>query len=355
MQQTSKEALDGRSGVLAGARGWIITDGKAGHEVQTRGVFDALGLDYEMKPVRPKGLFKALSPWMPVSPNERFGTPASIFCPPWPDFAISIGRTTTPYIRALKRRAGLKTYTIILQDPKTNAAAADLYWVPEHDTRRGANVITTLTAPHGFTQSRLGELRSAMPPAIAALPSPRVAVMLGGATRVFRYGDEDLTRLGAALASLQRLGAGLMITPSRRTSAEIAHRVRLATEGSPRLIWDREGENPYPYYLAHADALIVAGDSINMTGEACATGKPVYVFMPSGGSAKFRRFHTALRAHGATRPLPEHFEALETWTYAPLDSATLIAAEIERRWTRRSHMLSGLLATGALTGRNRGA
>ena len=32
-----------------------------------------------------------------------------------------------------------------------------------------------------------------------------------------------------------------------------------------------------------------------MTGEAAATGRPVYVFTPSAGSDKFRRFHAALR------------------------------------------------------------
>src|SRR5262245_57001871 len=99
-----------------GLSGWIISDGKAGNNVQTRGVFDALGLDYEIKPVDPKGLWWLLSPWGPVSPAERFGSPASQFRPPWPDFAISVGRLTTPYIRRLKRLAGSCTYTIILQD-----------------------------------------------------------------------------------------------------------------------------------------------------------------------------------------------------------------------------------------------
>ena len=32
---------------LAGAQGWIITDGKAGMDVQARGVADALGLAVE--------------------------------------------------------------------------------------------------------------------------------------------------------------------------------------------------------------------------------------------------------------------------------------------------------------------
>src|SRR5262245_8087074 len=123
---------------VTGQRGWIISDGKVGNDVQTRGVFEALGLRYEVKRVDPRGIWGALSPWGPVAPGERFGTPHSQFHAPWPAFAISIGRLTTPYIRRLKRQAGLATYTIILQDPKVPSRTADLFWVPEHDTRRGA-------------------------------------------------------------------------------------------------------------------------------------------------------------------------------------------------------------------------
>jgi hypothetical protein len=72
-----------------------------------------------------------------------------------------------------------------------------------------------------------------------------------------------------------------------------------------------------------------------MTGEACATGKPVLVFTPSGGSAKFRRFHAALEARGATRPLPDRLEEIPHWSYEPLHSVEDISREIERRWLAR--------------------
>jgi mitochondrial fission protein ELM1 len=335
---------------MAGRRGWIISDGKAGNDVQTRGVFDALRLEYEIKLVAPTGLWRALSPWGPVSPAERFGERTSQFRPPWPEFAISIGRLTTPYIRRLKRAAGLATFTIILQDPKVSANAADLFWVPEHDTRRGPNVVTTLTAPHSFTERRLAELRKTMPADITALPAPRVAVLLGGPNGDYRYDTAAIARLASALQSLSRLGAGLMITPSRRTPAPIAEFVFEATAGAPRLFWDGEGENPYPAFLAHADAFIAPADSVNMTGEPCATGKPVYVFEPGAGSAKFARFHEALRSHGATRPMPERFERLETWSYAPLNSSEAIAAEIARRWAKRRQMLGTPAAARAHEG-----
>jgi len=67
-------------------------------------------------------------------------------------------------MRALRRRAGVSTFTVVLQDPKTGLGTADVIWVPEHDRLRGANVFTTLTSPHSFTERRLAELRRAMPP-----------------------------------------------------------------------------------------------------------------------------------------------------------------------------------------------
>lgn len=330
---------------LAGARAWIITDGKAGMVVQARGVADALGLDYELKDVHPKGIWRVLAPWGPVSPSERLGEQGSNFEQPWPAVVIATGRASIPYIRAIRHRAGPKTYTIVLQDPKSGANTADFIWVPEHDRRRGPNVFTTITAPHSFSPSRLARLRADLPPEIKALPAPRVAVVLGGKNGVYKFTDADDDRFAASLSSLAALGASFMITSSRRTHQRLIDAADKATSGAPRTLWTGGSDNPYPSFLAAADALIVTADSVNMCGEACATGRPVYVFFPSGGSSKFSRFHEALAAHGATRPLPDRFTALETWEYRPLDAAASIAAEIERRYGRRSHMLAGLTRT----------
>jgi mitochondrial fission protein ELM1 len=329
---------------LAGASAWIITDGKAGMDVQAKGVADALGLDYVVKHVAPSGLWKVAAPWGPVQPSERFGAPGAQFSPPWPAVAIASGRASIPYIRRLRSMAGPRTYCIVLQDPKTGANTADLIWVPEHDRRRGANVIATPTAPHSFTPERLAALRATVPPAIAALPSPRVAVVLGGKNGIYRFTEADDDRLQHALRSIGALGASFMVTPSRRTHQRLIRAVAAAIQDRPHIIWDGGGENPYAQFLAHADRLVVTADSVNMTSEACATGRPVWVFEPSGGSTKFRRFHEALRHHGATRPLPENVTVLESWHYQPLDAAQAIAAEVERRWLRRGEMLPGLMA-----------
>ena len=125
-----------------------------------------------------------------------------------------------------------------------------------------------------------------------------------------------------------------MITPSRRSHKRLIRAADTATSNRPRILWDGEGDNPYPQFLAHADVLIVTADSVNMCGEACATGKPVYVFTPSGGSPKFSRFHDGLAASGATKPLPIDFAQFDQWAYPPIDSAAMIAAQINARWCR---------------------
>jgi mitochondrial fission protein ELM1 len=309
-------------------------------DVQVRGVAAALGLVADVKHVAPSGAYKLLAPFGPVNPREKIGVDGAVFSAPWPDVVIATGRQSIPYLRAIRRKAGLPVYTIVLQDPKTGAGTADLVWVPAHDRLRGPNVVTTPTAPHPFTPERLAALRAVMPPAIAALPGPRIAVILGGKNGIYKFTDACDDRLQASLASLAALGASFLITPSRRTHPRLMRKVDEATASAPRILYSGDGPNPYADFLAHADMLVVTADSVNMCGEAAATGKPVYVFTPSGGSPKFERFHAALAAHGATRPLSVHLARLETWTYAPLQAADTIAMEVERRWSQRAQMLS---------------
>ena len=82
-----------------------------------------------------------------------------------------------------------------------------------------------------------------------------------------------------------------------------------------------------------AEAIVVTSDSVAMTSEACATGKPVFVIELPGGSLKFERFHDALAEAGCTRPFTDAVAAggLETWRYTPLGETASVAGEIRRR------------------------
>ena len=219
-------------------------------------------------------------------------------------------------MRALRRRSP-NTFSIVMLDNRAGLSVADAIWVPQHDRLRGANVITTLTAPHSFTAERLAALRGAVPAAIAALPQPRVAVILGGKNKVYEFTPADDGRFAASLQSMGALGASFMITPSRRTHARLLEVTEEATRDYPRILWDGEGANPYGDFLAHADALVVTADSVNMTGEAAATGRPVLRVhavgrvgqvppLPRGASNTARRG----RCRNASRNCP-------SWGYEP--------------------------------------
>ncbi|BAR98045.1 hypothetical protein BV133_452 [Blastochloris viridis] len=308
---------------------WVLTDGKAGDETQCLGIAAALGVEPVVKRVTPRPPWVWLGAFAKVPPADRPGRPGSPIAPPFPDMVIASGRRAAPYVKAIKQASGGRTFTVILKDPRTGTSAADVLWVPAHDRLRGANVLTTLTSPHRISAAVLAAERAAPRPQIAALPAPRVAVLIGGPSKDYRYTDADMARLAGQIERLARAGAALMVTVSRRTPRSLVAIVRAALAPWPHLLFDGSGDNPYPAFLALADAVVVTADSVNMVGEAAATGAPVLVFEPSGGSRKIRRFLDGLIRYGAVRPFTG---VLERFSYIPLDSTPEITAEIARRY-----------------------
>jgi mitochondrial fission protein ELM1 len=314
-----------------GVRVLLLGSGKAGHEVNAIGVAEALGAPYELRRVDPRKLFVWLAPFGPVDPKDRAGRPGSLLSAPLPDIVIASGRVTAPYLRAFKRAAGERVFTVFLQDPRFARASMDMIWVPEHDRHRGPNVIATLTSPHPFSPRRLAVTRAAPDVRLAALPAPRCALVLGGPSGAQHFTPADLVRLREATRAIAAQGFSVMATPSRRTPPEMLAAVREGLGDAPGFVWDGTGDNPYASILALADAVLVTGDSANMVGEATATGAPVYVFEPSGGgSNKLTGAIDALERLGAVRRFAG---AIERVHYEPIDSSGLIAREIARRFT----------------------
>lgn len=313
---------------LAGQPAWIIADGRAGHLAITTGIAEALGARAAVKPIAPRLPYRLAAPWGPADPRDI----EALLSEPWPAIVLGAGRQCVPVIRALRRRGGGRIFTVLCQDPRTAIDSADLIWVPEHDRLRGPNVIATLTPPHRFGLAWQAAQRRSVPPAIERLPAPRVALFLGGPGGGYHWTPDDIERFAGHVRALASQGASFLITPSRRTPPDLLRAIDAPTADSPRLLWTRGGENPYPDFLAHADAFVVTADSVNMVGEASASGRPIHVFHPKGGRAKFVRYHAALERHGATRRLTPETSLATPWHYVPLDAAGIVAAEIERRW-----------------------
>jgi len=320
--------------LLRGKRGWIVTNGMAGHVIQCEGIMEALGLDIEYKTVTPSIPWRYLSPWGPTPPNTHIGATTGQFAGPLPEIIIGSSRQAVPYIRALTKYGNRNTLTVFLQNPGTGVKSADLIWISDHDRNKlsGDNIISTLLAPHRITEQRLNCARKSGKIDMSAMTRPCIAVSVGGKNSVYSFNSEVRASFARHLSKAAQSGVSFLVTPSRRTDARVIEVIGEAIKHAPHQIWDGSGENPYFDYLALCDGLIVTADSINMTGEAIATGKPVYVFHPGAGSKKFNHFHEKLRKKGITR----NFEGvIETWDYEPLDATMEIAREIATRWHRQ--------------------
>ncbi len=319
------------TGTPAGSRPlcWVLSDGKAGTEVQSIGLAEALGLEPEVKRLKIKAPWCWLPPPFWPAPLRSLGAGGAGLAPPWPEILIAGGRLTAAPAAAVRQAGKGATFAVQIQDSKIDPRHFDLVVTPEHDRLRGTNVVTTRGALHGVTPARLSAAAARLAPRLEGLPRPLVAVLIGGANRAYRFTSTLVRRLTADLTALARdQGASLLVTTSRRTGAEQEAALRAGLAGVAAEFWDGCGENPYLGYLALADALVVTADSITMISEAAATGKPVHVVELPGGTAKFRRFHAAMQTAGITRP----FEgSLESWRYPPLDEPARIAAEIRRR------------------------
>lgn len=311
------------------ACGLIVTDGRAGARARATGVARALGFELGLAP---RASCSTLWSWNVLDPLERFNRSSGTFCGPWPDIAIATGHGTVPYLKTLRRASEGATFTVLLQRPRTRLDVADLIWCPAHDSPQAANVISTPTTPHVMRPGDFLALQRTPAPEIEAMGRPVAAVLLGGPDTTFNFDASTLEHFAESLRRFVGAGISFLITSSQRTNSALLRTATEATRGAKRIVWSGLGANPYWSFLAHADLVIVTGDSLNMTSEACATGKPVYVFEPGGGLDKHTLFHAHLRDYGATRPLTAQVDPCATWSYRPLDSAPYIATEIVRRF-----------------------
>ncbi|MTI19074.1 nucleoside-diphosphate sugar epimerase [Rhodobacteraceae bacterium RKSG542] len=310
---------------------WVITDGKAGDETQCLAVANELGGTVETRRVTPRRLFALAMPRGPIDPKDRPSEQGSPIAPPYPDIAIASGRRAVPYLRAIKKYSGGKTFTVFLKDPRTGTKDADFIWVPEHDGLRGENVLATLTSPHRFSAQALEQARQNPWPEIAALPLPKLAVLVGGNSRHHTFTDADSRKFAEGLAEAGNTHS-LMITCSRRTPEGLQRKIAEIAASGPHLLWNGTGENPMLQYLAGASGIVVTADSANMVSEAAATGKPIYVFAPTGGHEKLKGFLSRLEVEGITHPFPG---PLDGPTYTPIDATPLIASAIRSAMEKR--------------------
>lgn len=294
---------------------WIFNDGKIGTMNQCQGLADALGIAPVVKVSHPRLPWRFLPAhaWpMPLAAQSKRHVDLA---PPWPALLIASSRSAIPTAAAMRRKAGGRMVAVAVQDPRIGAEKFDLVIAAAHDRVRGGNVLVTDGALHRVTRDRLAAAAARFRPLFATLPRPLVAVLMGGSNRHFRLDGAAAGLFGRRLAALGgRTGAGFAITPSRRTTPQALAELVAGLGATPAYLWDGSGDNPYLGLLALADHIIVTADSVSMTSEAAATGKPVHVLGREHIGGRFASFHAHFEALGITRPFADDLDA---WSYQP--------------------------------------
>tara|TARA_R110000868_G_scaffold58122_2_gene179387 strand:- start:40334 stop:41341 length:1008 start_codon:yes stop_codon:yes gene_type:complete len=289
---------------------WVLADDRAGNVNQAIGVAEALAQPFKRVDVGytkfarlPNALRRASLLGVDVASRTRLVAP-------WPDLVIAAGRRTAPVARWIKKQSQGHTRLCQIMRPDGGERAFDLIAVPAHDRMPPRdNILEIPGAPHRVTETRLLIEADNWRPHFKGLPSPRVALIIGGNTKNAVFTADMASEVtGRAIEATKAVDGSLLVTTSRRTGPQNEEIIAqmLGSSGVAYHLhdWSSDAENPYFGYLALADMIIVTADSVSMCCEAAAAPGGVYIYAPDGlASQRHQRLHQALYDGDYARPL----------------------------------------------------
>ena len=283
----------------------ILTDGKAGHENQSRAFARALGLDYAIVPLRFKSPFrKALSYLL-----DRIGVrtlslvefPGAAGVPGMAEgraVVVGTGSGTFYAAKALARRIGAKC-GVVLYPRGYDLKSFDCILAPSFDgPAKLPNVVEIPANLVANDADFYAKGVAAFRERYAGAADRLVGVIVGGPNKCSTMSAGWMkARLDEIFAANR--GAQLCVTTSRRTPPD----VEALVDGYPwdyKLIYSRDRFNPIPAFVTLARRLYVTAESTGMLSEACTFGSAEVIALDNldPGPHKFRRFVEGLRAAG---------------------------------------------------------
>ena len=295
----------------------ILTDGKAGHENQSKAFARALGLDFRLVPVkfrspfhkmlsylfdalgiRTAGLLQGIEISVDAEVSGRREAEKSPIGQSNSRAIIGTGSGTFYAAKALAKRLGAKC-GVVLYPRGYRLSTFDCILAPAFDNpAKLPNVVeipANLVANDAeFYAKGVAAFRERYQGATDNL----VGVIIGGPNKcssmTVAWMKSRLDELFAA-----NPGAQLCVTTSRRTPADVEALVD-SYPWSYKLLYSKDHFNPIPAFVQLAKRLYVTAESTGMLSEACTFGTAEVVALDNlkPGPHKFRRFVENLRRAG---------------------------------------------------------
>lgn len=267
---------------------WLLLGRKEGDNAQLRALARSLGLPFAEKRLRYRAAEFVLGR---LFGTRLLGIDRAASDPleaPWPELVLSAGRRNEPAARHVKKRSGGRTRIVHLGRPWSRPEHWDLVvTTPQYELPPAANVLEIDLPIHVVDRDRGADRAERLRAELQDLERPFTALLLGGHAGEFRLSGRRVPALLSGLEDLLAgLGGSLLVAGGPRTPPAVLDRVAERFAGRGRIYRFRpdDPENPYHAYLRLADGFVVTADSISMTAEAMATGKPVRVFDTRVGS-----------------------------------------------------------------------
>ncbi|MCB1674841.1 MAG: mitochondrial fission ELM1 family protein [Halioglobus sp.] len=260
---------------------WCLLGRKAGDNTQMLALAEELGCGYRQKRIvaRRWELLVHLRRTPTLGGIDRAAS--SVLAPPWPDLVISAGRRNEPVARWLRQQSGGRCRLVHIGRPWAPLADWDLViTTPQYFLPRRPNVLHNTLPLHRLSAVELAPAAARLECAVANLPRPRIALLVGGDSGRFVMTPAKGARLGALADDLARAAGGSLLVSDSARTPQLAGNALQAQLSVPHYCyrWAAGGDNPYRGILGQADAFVVTGESMSMLGEAVAMGRPLFIF-----------------------------------------------------------------------------
>ena len=260
---------------------WLLKGPKAGDYAQLQLVARTLGVAAVTKQL----VFKQWELLLHAFPRPTLAAldraASDLLEAPWPDLVLTAGRRNELVARWIRDASGGRTRLVHVGRPWSNPARFDLV-VSNRQYLLGASdrVIVNDLPLTDLNETTLAGERAAWGAKWAHLPRPWTVLLVGGDSGPLVFAPPHARRLAHLVNErvAHRQGS-LLLTTSGRTARNSADAL-CAELSAPGIVnrWPSTDANPYRGLLACGDEFIVTADSMSMLAEACATGKPVYLF-----------------------------------------------------------------------------
>jgi mitochondrial fission protein ELM1 len=271
---------------------WLLMGDRAGDNSQVLGLGEALGWPLERKTFVYTPYEKIVN--LPFCSNlwGVVQNQSSTIEAPWPDLVISAGRKNEPIARYIRQQADKPVRLIHMGRPWARLDKWDLViTTPQYRLPDDPNVLHNDVPLHRVTRKRLDLEADTWRDRVADLPRPFVVVLAGGNSGPYPFDPASGERLAEQADALaKRLGGSVLVTTSARTLDETTEALFSGIE-SPSILyrWKKDDpDNPFFAFLGLADHVVVTADSVSMMAEACATGRPVYLFDTGQGRTSMK-------------------------------------------------------------------